>query len=380
VVAVPVALYALWLHIYDPFRHQYGSVGSVPKFAFEQLAAVVAGIAGFHYHSVRAPALVGAALLLAAIVVALVRDRGSRPRLTALAVMMLVYWGALALYRPWVANQQPSRYLYAGAAFVLLAGVELARGRRPGPGALTAVGLIVALCVASNVGDLRDGAHQLRVYSQFVEPGLGALDLTRGRVDPAFRPEPTRAPDIVAGKYFEAVDRFGSPADPPSRILTRPEDAREAADIVMIDALRLGLRPSGAPRESGRAPFEASPQLGSVRTRRGCVVFTPRGRPGALEVQLPRGGVAIHAAPGSPVAISLRRFAGGYVPNGVAPAENLFAGREAFGRALLRSRVMSLAGGRSAVLRIPTDAAVTPWRARIAAVQRTLVCGLPAAG
>ena len=49
--------------------------------------------------------------------------------------MALAYWGALALYRPWVLEQQPSRFLYAGAVFVLLIAVELVRDVRLGPGA-----------------------------------------------------------------------------------------------------------------------------------------------------------------------------------------------------------------------------------------------------
>jgi hypothetical protein len=84
VVAPPVALYVIWLYEYDPYRHQYGSIGSVPKFAAEQLGSVLAGLAGFRYGTVRTPALVAFQL---------VRRREGRPRLAALAAMALTYWG-----------------------------------------------------------------------------------------------------------------------------------------------------------------------------------------------------------------------------------------------------------------------------------------------
>ncbi len=374
VVVPPAALYAIWLHEYNPYRHQFGSIGSIPKFATEQLAAALAGIAGFRYGSVRTPALIVAIAFIVLLVVHLVRHRDGRPRLVALIVMSLAYWGALALYRPWVLNQQPSRFLYAGGAFVLLMAVELARNVRFDRRALAVVGALVVLSVASNADDLRNGAHTLRQYSDFVQPGLGALDLARGTVAPDFRPEPTRAPDIVAGKYFEAVDRFGSsPGDTPAELATRTEPAREAADIVLVSALRLAMRP-GAPGP-GPAPKVTLADRGTSSIQGPCVSFRPSGGQGALELDLPPGGVTVTAAAGPPVQLFLRRFGDGYVPNGAAPAEAEFVSREAFGRGLLRAQVFLAPPSRTSVLAIPPDRAPQPWRARLAATQPVRVCG-----
>jgi hypothetical protein len=121
----------------------------------------------------------------------------------------------------------------------LVAGLRIRLGRL----ALAGVAAAVILAMASNTDDLRNGAHDLRDYADFVQPGLGALELARGTVDPEFRPEPTRAPDIEAAKYFSAADRFGSPADSPKEIMARTEVAREAADIVLFSALDLALQP-----------------------------------------------------------------------------------------------------------------------------------------
>lgn len=374
VVALPSALYALWLQHYDPYRHQYGSLSSVPKFALEQLGASIAAIGGLHYRSIRVLALVLALALTALVVERFVRRRADPGRLAALATMALAYWGALALYRPWVAQQQPSRYLYAGAVFVLLIAVEIARGSRLGSKGVAALGALVLVAVAFNIGELRAGSHKLRTYSEFVAPGLGALELARGTVDPLFHPEPTRAPDIYADGYFRAVDRFGSPADTPDQILRRPEAAREAADVVLVQALRLRLRSGRLRPTSARAPAVTQVEAGTVRQRKSCIEFRPRARPGSLEVLLPTSGLTVKTAPGSPVLLYLRRFGEGYVAPGKAPAEPLFVGREAFGRGLLRSQPMRLRGGHTGVLQIPADRAAQRWHARIAADQPTVVC------
>ena len=375
VVALPAALYVVWLHEYDPFRHRFGTYESVPGFVFEQLGSAIAAIAGFQYHSVQAPALVAAAVLLVVLAERFVRGGVDRGRLAAVVAMALAYWAALALYRPWVADQEPSRFLYGGAVLVLLALLEVARGRRLGTAAVALVGVVVLLSAASNFDDLRDGAHRVRAYSDFVEPGLGALELTRGHVRAGFEPEPTRAPDIVAGRYFRAVDRWGSPADSPAEILTRGPGPRAAADIVLVEALRLDLRPGTLPTPPGPLPGVDGVANGRTAERAGCLRFTPSG-PGAAELLLPAGGVAL--ASEAPVEVQLRRFSDAFQVDQSAPDLELFGGnRQAFGRVVLRARTLRTDGGPPAVLRIPADAASTPWHARVVYTAPLTVCGLP---
>ena len=378
VMVLPVVLYLVWLQQYDPFRHRFGTYGSVPKFVYDELGSALAGLAGFRFDSVRAPALVAAGLLLVFLAERFFRGRVNRSRMAAIAVMALAYWSALALYRPWVADQEPSRYLYGGAVFVLLALLEVARGHRFGPRALAAVAAVVLLCAASGLDDLRDGATTLRAYSDYVEPGLGALELTRGHVSPGFHPEPTRAPDIVAGRYFQAVDRWGSPADTPAQILARDEGAREAADVVLVHALRLHLARGPAPATAGPAPAVVADPAGAARVTAGCLRFNP-GTLAAVDVRLPPGGAVVTAS-GAPVVIQLRRFADGFLADGAVPGAEVFANdRQAFGRALLRGVAFQLSDGSRRVLRIPADrAAAIPWQARFSSAARVTVCGLPA--
>ena len=243
-------------------------------------------------------------------------------------------------------------------------------------GALAIAGVLVALAVASNADDLRNGAHTIRAYSDFVQPGLGALELARPTVAADFRPEPTRAPDIEAGKYFEAVDRFGSPADDPKELATRIEAAREAADLVLLYALRLAGRPVPEAAGAGAAPRVTLAEGGEPRPRGACVTFRPAGAQGAIELDLPPGGMTVSVARGEPAQVYLRRFGDAYVPNGVAPAEPEFVKRQAFGRGLLRGEVLLAPGGRTTAFAIPTDRARAPWHARVVSGQRLVACGI----
>ena len=61
---VPILGNVVAFQEYDPYRHQYGSIGSIPKFATEQLAAAIAGLAGFRYGSIKTPAIVVALIIV----------------------------------------------------------------------------------------------------------------------------------------------------------------------------------------------------------------------------------------------------------------------------------------------------------------------------
>lgn len=377
VVAVPVALYLVWLQEYDPFRARFGSYDSVPGFVLDQLGGAIAAIAGFQFSSAEAPAVIAALILTAVLLVSFARGDVDRGRLAAIVAMSLAYWSALALYRPWVADQEPSRYLYGGAVFVLLAVFELARGHRPRGPVLLIVGVLAAASVAANWGNMRDGAHLIRAYSDYVAPGLGALELARAEVAPGFRPEPNRAPDIVAGRYFDAVDRWGSPADSPEQILRRGEGPREAADIVLQQALRLRLAApvpaAGPPPEAAAAPQGEATITGS------CLRFEPAGGLSAIDLTLPPGGMRVAAGP-EPVVIQLRRFGAGFLANGAVPGATTFANsRQAFGRELLSASTFQVQPGRTRTLRIPPDSAPTPWSARLSTAGRVTACGIGSA-
>ena len=143
---------------------------------------------------------------------------------------------------------------------------------------------------------------------------------------------------------------------------------------MLVSALRLAMRPA-ASAGTGAAPKVTLADHGTSSTGASCVSFRPSGGQGALELDLPPGGVTVTAAAGPPVQMFLRRFGDGYVPNGAAPAEPDFVSREAFGRGLLRAQVFLAPPSRTSALAIPPDQASRPWSARLAATQPVRVCG-----
>ena len=64
---------------------------------------------------------------------------------------------------------------------------------------------------------------------------LGALELAAAHAPPDYRPDPQRAPDIVAGRYLHTVRAIGSsPADSPAAIAAADPGSRAAADAVLV--------------------------------------------------------------------------------------------------------------------------------------------------
>ena len=87
-----------------------------------------------------------------------------------------------------------------------------------------------------------------------------------------------------------------------------------------MDALRLAAQPVPA-AGAGPAPRETLAEGGEARRSGSCVTFHPAGGQGALEVEVPPGGMTVTVARGAPAQVYLRRFGDAYVPDGVAPAE-----------------------------------------------------------
>jgi hypothetical protein len=323
----------------------------VPELVARYAASTVAGVAGFSYGS--APLLwLGLTLaLLATAVAAVARRREGWQLILAVLVMSGVYWLLIALFRPPL-DPLSSRYLYPAGAFVLLllGGVV---GRRPQtPAGLAVAAGIVALLVAFQIGDLRHGANRLRDHGDFVSAGLGALELARDQVRPGFRPEPVRAPDVTAARYFPAVAAYGSPADSEAELAGRPEDAREAADIVSIRALRVAL----APAKPGDA--------------QAC-----RPVPNPVDLELPAAGLVIRNRGDEPLTVKLRRFGSAFAVG--APGRGKFP--LVFFRKPLEQPQLQVAPGATARLVVPPDRAGSRWHVGMRGDGPTLACA-PARG
>jgi hypothetical protein len=365
IVAVPVALYALWWLIYQTSEtgHWGEDIPLTPAFVVNAPAAVLSALAGLagptNIDGPQTPLTWGTPLLIVAVGALALRLSHlwpPSPRIAALATMALAFWIGTALDRAFFGGPYAGRYIYVGAILMLLLVAELARGVSVGLRAGALLAAAVAAAAVSNVGAFRDAARDLRARTLLIRAEVGTLDITRHIVKPGYVSEGFLFDEVVAGPYLSAEKALGTPAASPAEIAAMPADVRKAADSQLIRIHEVSLRGSTAGLRPGARPAVEGVVGGVVTGRGACVTFRPAGvtPPGAtseLRVAVPRTGLLV-TSEGSPAAVGLRRFAEEFQPLG------------------------SVASGASAVLRIGPDLATQPWHLRVAPTDRAMVCGL----
>jgi hypothetical protein len=370
IVAIPLALYALWWLGYQQTNFDRHSIVLAPSFVANEAASVMAGLLGLGGPVIPSQAAYsgtllqwGPPLIVAGAVVLvwrLLAVSALRPRVFALLTVAGSFWLLTALSRATETFPFASRYIYVGGLLVVLIAVELARGGRV-PGWLKLVlGVAIAAVLASNVGALRAAAGFLRGQGSQTAAALAALDLTRGTVSPNF--VATGVPGfpfvvVRAGQYFAAQRRLGSPAASAGQLAGYPEDARLVADSELVAIHRIAVQPVARAAPSGMAPTVDITTGGSAAKHGGCVDFTPdpvssaTAPADALAVTMPPRGVTVSVR-GGPAALAIRRFAAEFQPLG------------------------TLAAGRTGIIRIAPDLAPEPWHLRIMPAGTAIVCGL----
>ena len=262
IVAAPAALYALWWLVYqdtDFIRH---NIVLAPGFAADAAAGAVSALTGLTGQTTGdnggalpwgRPLAVAAAALVAW---RLARIGAVPARVLTLLAILTSFWLLTGLQRAEFGGPDSSRYLYAGALFIVLLSTELARGialSRPVAAVLAAA---VGLAVVANVGDLRDAGRLLRDQARSARADLGALELARPAVPPdyvaaSFPGYPFLL--LEAEPYFDAARELGSPADSAAELAAAPEPARMTADAELARIHRVGVEPGGGTPE-GDAP------------------------------------------------------------------------------------------------------------------------------
>ena len=326
VLAVPVAFYAVWFAAYG-VRGSFhlSNLKTAPQLVGNSLAACLAALTGLPWTWGRPLAV----LFMGLVVWRLLRPAGPRQPLLAALAGLAALWGLQAAFRGGTAAPPPSHYLYAGAVLLILVLIELGRPRLR-TGAAVVVGLLTVTVVVVNAHTLHREAPRYQRASEFLAAELGALELAGPAVAPDFQPDNYLAPQITARPYFAAIARTGSVADAPTEIAARPEAVREAADVTLLRAAGVALRPASC----------------------------ARARPAPVEFALPRGGMTLRANGGS-VTVALRRFGHGYA-NG-EPARAALAHWLPAGARLPTPPVLTLAPGAAARLTPPGDG----WTARV---------------
>lgn len=368
VVAIPVAVYALWwLGWGYQAETEISSINiaTSPIFLLDGFASSLSSLLGLATPGTQeaiGPLAWGRPLLAVAMLVGAYRLHrlGRIPEwLWVIAATAAAFW-LLAGFNE-KAGREPtvSRYQHIGAVFILLIAAELVAGLRLRRPAMIVITVIAGAAIVSNMSYLWQARNSYLLTSELERAGLAAIEIARDTVDPGFRLDPkfvdTAYVYVSASVYLPAVDDYGSPAYTPEELVAVPEHARVAADKTLAGALRLTFTRG---RGSGVSPGPAPAAVGetAVISDGACVMVDGAAEAPAI-ISLPPGGAQIEARGEGQTAVRLRRYAGGSFPvNGG-----------------------TLEGGGSAELAIPLDRATEPWEAEFTGSQRVRVCGRPTA-
>jgi hypothetical protein len=366
IVAAPLAVYALWWLAYqDAHFFRRHNILVAPGYIADAAAAAISSLAGLtETASLRpdTPLAWGRFLAVLAVVVLLWRLAAIRPvprRVLTLLTFALSFWTLTALNRAQISAPFESRYIYAGAFFILLLAAEVARGTRLPRPAAALLGAAVAAAIGSNLAVLRDGARSFQNQSQLVKANLAAVEIGRpvAQRDLVLTHFPAYPLLVIrVGAYLAAEKAIGSPAATPAQLARQPKAARRVADLTLLDIHRIRLHPARRGVRRGAPPAVEAAAGGTVVRRGACRSFVPAGVTPVsaghqLDVIVPSSGLVV-TAQGGPVTVSVRRFADELLPVG------------------------RLATAASAVLRIAPDLSARTWHARVAPTDRATVCGV----
>jgi hypothetical protein len=313
IVGVPILLYGAWWlefgRVATARDHPLAQAHAVPSYVLHSVEAAVSAAVPFTAGSI------GLVLVLA-LLLALVRIARNRqvltPRLGGLVIAALTFWSLTGLARAQMAVGE-NRYPYFGVVFLLLAVAELAGGMRLDRRVGVAFGVVLAASAFANLQSLELGGEFLRGHGVTLRAELAALSQLDSPPPADFHPEPAWDPNLRIGDYLPAVRDLGSPVENAAGLRAAPEDAREAADRLLLRAAPPTIRPVRMTSCAARAKSIAlAPRTRRIRVS-STASFTLRFRlyaahlsrtgsvvvgPGRHEVQLPavHGDSGWHAA------------------------------------------------------------------------------------
>ena len=353
VFAIPLLIYLAWYAGWGHEAEHHVTLHNIlvsPRYVAEGFASVLDSLAGLSTIPIDAPGqndwgrplLVGAIALFA---FGQWRRPGLPRTLWPVTAAALGYWLLAAFSYIPGREADSTRYVYAGAIFLLLMVAELLRSWPFGRKALIAAGAAAFLVIGPNLAQMRKEAtgrgtkrpYPRRHWGDGNRPPHDCADFFLGSPETAG----TASLALVeAHKYFEAVDRWGSPAYTPAELETAPQNGRHYADIVLSQAL-----PITSSTVSGA--FSPTPPAGKA-----CATLPGGGASAKKEIPLKPGEVRVEVAPGPPATIALRRFATEEFPVPITGGK----------------------GGATTIVRIPRDRASQPWYMHVEASQLTRVC------
>ncbi|HEX3041531.1 MAG TPA: hypothetical protein VHP56_05525 [Solirubrobacterales bacterium] len=249
VALVPLALYAIW---WLSTGHSAGNgigpgdIPDLPRYVFDAAAAGIASLLGQQpIGSEGQPPLLAQilALLLTLVLIYRVhRERRLSPGLVAALVLVLSFWGLLAIDRG--PQRFSSRFQYPSGVFLLIVAAEMLRGQRLPRWALPVLAVVVAAAVVGGISLLNQGSKVWRVTAENTKASLAAVEIAGTNADPQYRIAFEPSIYLTVEEYRSAEREHGTPAFSEAQLLTAEESQKQVADVTLAGATRLRLGPA----------------------------------------------------------------------------------------------------------------------------------------
>ena len=211
-----LGLYAIWYLKYGESQSHNGNLGKTPKYVLDSALAAGAGIGG-------RTLIFGAAVLgvVGVLFIQRINERSFVSTKNLIFVFLIATWTLTALSRAHLGEPGASRYVYVGAISILiLAGILLP----PFESLKSSLVILPSaiLLLIPNLDMMRAGANGLKDTSAHLSAEQAALEQIIDEVPADFQFDSMRAPQLRAGEYLRAVEKFGSPAMSWSRVRAMP--------------------------------------------------------------------------------------------------------------------------------------------------------------
>ena len=307
VCLTPAVIYGIWYVKYGESQGQVSNLARIPRFVLESGGFASGGLFGRDLLWGR----VIFGLCLGVGVGLLVAKARLQRSMLAPAVALLSNWVLTGYSRAQFGDPGASRYVYVGAAFLILTMADILRHF---PRRLLHVGvpIFAILSVAGNTKPLHDGANGLRETTAVTRSELRAIEWAGDRIAEGYVPDKQRMPQLEGRKFFLATSALGSPAATDAEVAQAPNSTRSAVDRISVEAL-VNVVPTDRLQESAVTSALVVTASSAVVNSGMCSEVLPSAA-GPAKIEL-----AMHLAPGfalrsgsSGVKILLRRYSDSY--------------------------------------------------------------------
>jgi hypothetical protein len=233
-VLAVVAVYLLWYLKYGEPQATSTNISKIPKYVYDSAVFAATGLG--------TTSTIFGGLLLGVLLTLLLsnfKKNIADPIIVGASLIAVAGWVLTALARAQYNDPGATRYVYIGATYLIVIFARtLPNHSKVWSSSLSLTAAI--LFVLSSSSTLNEGANFMRDTSRAVLTEISVMEMLRNKVEPSFRPDTSRAPQIVAGEYFAAIDAHDSPGKSENWIAQQDNWVREVADQKIFEILKFG--------------------------------------------------------------------------------------------------------------------------------------------